>query len=322
MTNEKKFIPIVDIVKAAACIMIFLYHCNTILPAGWKFLTVLGQDMGNNLFFMVSGFALAPSIRKTPGNEFLSWYKRRLIRILPITFLAYFGAFLMGFYSLTSLSQLVTVFIYPTLYWFVSAILIYYILLFIIGKITKGREQILIAGFIFILFAIFSERQEKLYLIGLLAMLSGFILREKIDEIDFNAKEIPKFFSSRFLIFGISLMAFIIGKPGNIRYFSSILTDIGVIGVGSSLLMIGYGKNKTLSEFFTENKAASAVIKYIGGMALPIYLVQCFCSGYIGYMISLLIPFPRSFLVNFVVIWGIGTVLYYISRFCTKKFSA
>ncbi len=47
---EKRLV-IVDIIKAVSCIMIFLYHCNTILPGEWKFLTLFGQDLGNNLFF-------------------------------------------------------------------------------------------------------------------------------------------------------------------------------------------------------------------------------------------------------------------------------
>ena len=90
---------IVDISKALACIFIFLYHCNTILPGEWKFMTLFGEDMGNCLFFMVSGFALFPSIQRSSPKDFPGWYKRRLLRILPLLVFAYAAAYLFGFFG-------------------------------------------------------------------------------------------------------------------------------------------------------------------------------------------------------------------------------
>ncbi len=310
-SNEKNnsYFPIIDIIKAAACIMIFLYHCNTILPDNWKFLTLLGQDMGNNFFFMVSGFALAGSIDRTDWKGFPKWYFKRLIRILPITAIAYTGSYFMGFYSFADMSQIITVFIYPTLYWFVSAILLYYIILFILAKTANEKVLFIIETALFVLFVIFSERLERLYIIGLIAMIMGYMVKKNIDKSEQSGKDI-------FIIF--VLLGFFITKSFNIKYLTNILSDLCVLIAGASLLIIGQRNNERLSDFFSVRKPLKAVIKYVGGMALPLYLVQSFCSGYIGYMISLSIPFPRSFLINFLIVWGIGTILYFISNIPMK----
>ncbi len=311
MNKNSNYVPIIDMIKAAACIMIFLYHCNTILPDNWKFLTLLGQDMGNNLFFMVSGFSLAASIDRTEWKGFPSWYLRRLARILPITAIAYIGSYLMGFYSFADMTQIITVFIYPTLYWFVSAILLYYIILFLLAKIAGGKALIPIEFTLFILFIFCSERLERLYVIGLIAMLLGYLVKKYSDMAKNYAKDCCP-------VLIISLAVFFTAKAVSIKYFSNILADLAVLGTGGSLLIIGYINNERLSELLSAGKPLKAIFKYIGEMALPLYLVQCFCSGYIGYMLTLTYPFPVSFRINFLIVWGVGSLLFLISNIPTK----
>ncbi|MCR5773669.1 MAG: acyltransferase [Lachnospiraceae bacterium] len=318
--KESYSVAIIDIIKAAACLMIFLYHCNTILPGEWKFLTVLGQDLGNNLFFMVSGFALAPSVDKTEGRGFFSWYARRLVRILPITVLAYIATYFMGYFSLSDMSQFIAVFIYPTLYWFISSILVFYIILFIIAKLVGTKGQILICLILFALFIVLSGRQERLYVIGLLAMIVGYLLRHHAEgyaKEDRNSKE------GRivYVLMAISFIAFIFGKSTDLGGLSYGLTGAGALGAGGTMLLAGSRMNESLSRFMKEKKYAGSVIRYTGNMALPLYLVQCFCSGYIGFWIGSHIDFPVSFWINFIVVWGIGTVLYLISRICARVIS-
>ncbi|MBQ4483164.1 MAG: acyltransferase family protein [Lachnospiraceae bacterium] len=316
MTGKK--IVIVDVIKAAACIMIFLYHCNTILPGEWKFITIFGQDLGNNLFFMVSGFTLAYSIKRSGWREFGSWYLKRLKRILPMTALAYALTWVRGYYSFSDPAQLFAVFIYPTLYWFITAILIFYILLFIVGKLTDIRVQglllILLAG----TYTALAGRQERLYVIGFFSMLTGYVVMtilEKRREFSGEKKRVPLLC----IIFFLSVAVFIIAENMEVSKLSGAMILTGMTGTGVSALIAGYILNDELSGWFADKKRLTGFIRYLGGMALPLYLVQCFCSGYIGFYIGLHVNFPLSFLVNFVVVWSAGTTLYFLNSLLMQK---
>ncbi len=314
---------IVDIIKAAACIMIYLYHCNTILPGEWKFLTFLGQDLGNNLFFMVSGFSLAPSIdridmKKDGMRAACRWYLKRLLRILPITVIAYILTFFMGYYSLDDPKQLIAIFIYPTLYWFITAILVFYIILFLAAKCPYRSIMYIMCAMLAILYVVLYSGQERLYVIGLLSMLSGYLLKEHIEKKE-NALTGEAYGSRHGVL--LSLIAsvllfivFIMGKRADRGYFSAILIMTGVLGTGLSLLTCGYMANDRLTAFFEKRHRLYGLLRYIGDMALPVYLVQCFCFGYIGFTIGLHVDFPLSFPVNLIIVWTLGTLLYIINR--------
>ena len=301
--------------------MIFLYHCNTILPGEWKFITIFGQDLGNNLFFMVSGFTLASSIERTGRKEFGIWYLRRLKRILPMTAAAYILTWVRGYYSLLNPSQLFAVFIYPTLYWFITAILIFYVLLFAVGKLLDTRVQIVLLILMAGAYTALTGRQERLYIIGFYSMLTGYVVwsaLEKKTELIRIKNRIPMLCFSLIL----SLAVFVIAKSMEESKLSGAMILAGMTGVGVCSLAAGYISNEALSEWFGRRKRLLDFIRYLGGMALPLYLVQCFCSGYIGFYIGLHVNFPLSFFVNFAVVWSIGSVLYFLNSLTCKMWAS
>lgn len=314
---SRHHIAAVDIVKALSCIMIFLYHCNTILPGEWKFLTIFGQDLGNNLFFMVSGFSLAPSIGSTPPGRFHIWYLRRLARILPITVIAYALTYMRGYFSFKDPAQLFAVFVYPTLYWFVTSILVFYIILFILGRHTGRKTKFAVCLLLFAAYLLLGERQERLYAAGFFSMLAGYMLRDGISD-GFPEEAAEKLRRPALAALFVSFALYMAGELTNITYVSKGLIFAGAEGMGLSALLSGYLVNDGLSGCLAKRPALRAFISYLGGMALPLYLVQCFCSGYIGFWIGLHIDFPLSFLVNFIVVWTAGTVLYLIGNALMK----
>ena len=120
-------IEFVVIFKALACLLILNSHCRDIYPI--MFLAV-GGGHGNALFFALSGFCLV-----NIQQPFFQWYWKRIRRILPISLLiAAVGAVgavsqkriaATGYGILTyCLNQ----------YWFVWAILIYYIVYYFIFR--------------------------------------------------------------------------------------------------------------------------------------------------------------------------------------------
>ena len=312
---------VVDLVKAAACIMIFLYHCNTILPGEWKFLTLFGQDLGNNLFFMVSGFTLAPSIDAATIKDFPAWYLKRLVRILPITAIAYVLAFARGYYSLHDPAVLFTIFIYPTLYWFITAILVYYIILFFGAKLLRKRVLFAISLLLALIFILLYGRQERVYVIGLFSMLAGYQLREAATGEHRMAGDTSGNRRKAMTGLIVCFAAFILGETTDIPYVSGILVLSGAAGTGASALLYGCFVNKSLTAWCGVHRGAYDFIGYVGEMALPLYLVQCFCAGYIGYWIGLNINFPLSFAVNFAVVWTAGTALYAIEKYIGRCYT-
>ncbi len=307
--REKKQLYIIDLIKAVSCIMIFLYHCNTILPGEWKWLSFCGEDMGNNLFFMVSGFSLFPSITGCPAAGFPHWYLRRLKKILPLLVFFYLLSYITGFYSFKDPSQLFAVFVFPTLYWFVTGILIFYILLFLMAKLFPLPLRAVISAFLFVLWYMNIGSVISYYFIGLLSMICGYTLREMLEKKNLSGKYIKiQIFC---LISGILVFTVLkyLKLKGLILPFTDILLILMVLCTGLNSLMCGYLKNDRFSALFSDKQVLSAVIKRVGTMALPVYLVQCFNAGLIGFMIGQKIPFPMSFAANFIIVWGSALLL-------------
>ena len=308
MSDKKEKIYIIDLVKAAACLMIFCYHCNSLLPGEWKWMTIFGDDMGNNLFFMVSGFALYPSVIH-PEGSFPSWYFKRLKRILPMLVLFYILSFISGFYTINSPAQFITVFIYPSLYWFVTGILIFYVILYFTGKYLPLPIWLITAFALFILWFIRGGSMEAYYFLGFASMLSGFSLRDILEKAAINSR----FFlpSTAALIFCIPVFIYIKLKIPDtaVSGMARFILGACVIITGVSTLISGYTKNESLSAFFNAKPRLHRFLYRVGNLALPLYLVQCFNAGMPGYLIGQKIAFPLSFAVNFAVSWGAALIL-------------
>ena len=307
--KEQKSLYIVDIIRCTACLMIFLYHCNTILPGEFRFLTFFGEDMGNDLFFLISGFALLPSIERAELKDFPRWYLRRLIRILPTLAFFYLLSFLTGFYALKDPAQLFTVFIYPTLYWFVTGILVFYILVFLIMKLCPGAARLLLPVILLILWWILWDKMETYYLSGLLSMLTGALLRESLEKGSFLSRKTPlypaAFFISFILYMAVKGLKFT-GAAASMGILRPVSLSAGILAIASGCfaLIWGYEENAALSLFFESRTPLIKIIRKTGLLALSVYMVQCFNAGLIGFKIGEKIPFPLSFAVNLVVIWG------------------
>ena len=302
--------------------MIFFYHCNSLLPGEYKFLTFFGEDMGNDLFFMLSGFSLYPSIESTPPLELPAWYARRVKRILPMLALFYILSFLTGYYSFKSPQQLFTVFIYPTLYWFATGILVFYLLLFLLMKARPKAIRWIFVAALMPIWILRSDRMEGYYLIGFISMVAGCILREFLERRIRLRAEMPgrgKLLSG-LVLFGI---VYIISKyfkfTGHATTSIYFIIGLSVLATGIFALTFGYLGNDALEGFFEGRKGLAGFIRYIGSLALPVYLVQCFNSGLIGFTIGQRISFPKSFAVNLIVVWGAAIAVERLTVYLTGR---
>ncbi len=92
--------------------------------------------LGDVIFFAVSGFCLY-NIKE----NFIDWYKKRIIRIYPKVWIITIIYLLLGFYTFEKMN-IIQYFIYPTYYHFIGSIIILYILYYVVMKIELLRKNI------------------------------------------------------------------------------------------------------------------------------------------------------------------------------------
>lgn len=108
----------VTVLRALAACIITNAHYTGVYPTD---LIANGGLLGDVMFFAVSGFCFAKV--KEP---FPKWYFKRLVRILPVVWLitAIYG--IVGLFEIEfTFKGVLSAFIYPTRYHFISSILIY-----------------------------------------------------------------------------------------------------------------------------------------------------------------------------------------------------
>ena len=137
----------IDLLKTAAMLMIMNFHSGRMYPA-FKFLAT-GGDIGNAVFFFVSGILLYSSVacgdgtqRGNIGADGVAWYVRRISRIIPSLLCWSAVSCLLG--SFTSLNVDSRIFsTYSALtggaYWFIRCILVYYIAYWIVIRFFAHR---------------------------------------------------------------------------------------------------------------------------------------------------------------------------------------
>lgn len=112
--------PSIDLLRFLAVVLVVNSHLDHGYPDAYKALAT-GGALGDALFFFVSGFTLF--IGRDGG--FVTWYKRRLSRIMPaviVCVLAYAILYGPGWYGAVGG------------YWFIRCILIYYLILFFVRR--------------------------------------------------------------------------------------------------------------------------------------------------------------------------------------------
>jgi peptidoglycan/LPS O-acetylase OafA/YrhL len=142
--EEKKIFVFIIILRCMAAILITNSHFDSLYPNAY-FAT--GGALGNALFFASSGFCLT-SINRNP----LRWYFRRIIGIYPYVWLFTIAKIMVDDNFVITPINIIQKLIWPTEYWFIAAIMIFYILYYIFIKFLLIRHIGLLLLFIYILY--------------------------------------------------------------------------------------------------------------------------------------------------------------------------
>lgn len=125
----------ITVLRALAACLITNSHYTGVYPTD---LIANGGLFGNVIFFAVSGFCLV-NIKES----FPKWYAKRLVRLLPATWLmtAIYG--IVGLFRIElTFKGLFSSFIFPSRYYFISSILVLYIPFYFIMKYDKLKLHI------------------------------------------------------------------------------------------------------------------------------------------------------------------------------------
>ncbi|MCR5746642.1 MAG: hypothetical protein K6G03_02945, partial [Lachnospiraceae bacterium] len=159
---------------------------DILYPDSINFLA-FGGDLGNNMFFLVSGFTLLSSIDRSGKGiaAFWSWLKKRYLRLLPmVLFMELLTVLFSTIINSTgiSLTYLFSVFIFPTEFWFTGAIIIFYPLLYLIRKLDNRFLVGCIIIICLVLHYIFDGIIVERYLFGFISIVLGACIRSFSDK--------------------------------------------------------------------------------------------------------------------------------------------
>ncbi len=115
--------------KLIAILLITNSHLDALYPIKGL---ASGGAFGNALFFMLSGLGLAISTHANRMGSILEWFKYRMSRIFPSVWLVVFvfAVILQAHWKYWQWQDYVHHFIFPTRYWFLSALMCFYLLLY------------------------------------------------------------------------------------------------------------------------------------------------------------------------------------------------
>lgn len=320
---QKKKENYITCLKVLACLLITNSHCREIYP---YFFLAIGGSFGNAIFFIISGFCLS-NIRLSFGQ----WYFKRAKRILfPLLLISGFNFWFITdrFTRPFSVGILID---FINSYWFVFAILIYYIIFYFIFSSHQIKWQgysLIIYCIGYLMFYLLNFQSNtfwvepegfhffKVYFYFGIFLLGGIISQNlNLIEGKINKKRKKTLYmlllimsvacGSWGLLYAILLLAHRLYSVQFLIQFFVCLFTVAIFLICNTLK-----KSFTLS-----SPLLNPLINGIGDSTLEIYLVQVT-------FIKCALDFP--FPINWSIFWGIalmgGTLLHQLVIFIRSKF--
>lgn len=312
---SKKQIEFVVVLKAMACLLILNSHCRDIYPI--MFLAV-GGGHGNALFFILSGFCLV-NVRQS----FFQWYCKRIWRILPISLLI----MIVGVITVNA-QQGGAMSVYDVLkyslnqYWFVCAILLYYIIYYFVFRYRPQKYGIailivhFIGYFVLYIFAVdkqaFSVELEGFSLFKVYFYFGIFVCGGLLRVYSSRIKEFcnRKVLLILIVMGGLSILLWCVEYAlimiWNMAFEFQCLIQASVFIFSVVAVMIGICFEHRIE---IPKGMKGHVIKVLSDCTLEIYLVQVTFKDYIVGL-----PFPCNWLAFVMGSIVMGMILHNMSR--------
>lgn len=305
-------------VKAIAALLITNSHYTNVWPIPSM---AFGGQLGNCLFFFVSGFCLC-----NIHEPFHRWYAKRVLRIFPAVWITTIIYVFAKYFYITSIDRFFYYFIFPTGFHFVGSIALLYIVFYVIRllQMKLGIETkwiMLVTFWVFIsLYILFCDKtsyhidsvaERWVLFMFFESMIAGSVMREQYEKIGIKAK--PKDIILLILLF----VLYYCGK----KLFSNFTIALSFqcmqpIIVSSLAIYIGYVfvKLDKGDVLHAVNKRFRKIVKFISTITLEIYLGQ-------DLIVTIFrnIKFPLSFICVTGSILIYATILHYFSEIIRKR---
>ena len=307
MIKERDFS--IDILKFMAAVLITNSHMD--LLYGKYSILATGGAIGDVLFFFCSGFTLFNG-RKV---RFDNWYKRRINRVYPSIFAwAILSSFVFG------ISNDMKYTIMHGGGWFVSCIMIYYVILFFIQRFMLNKLQyaFLITTLICIAWYLLIDRPTDYNMYGytffkwchyFLFMLLGASIGVHQKDMKFNEKkDLTGLLISIIVFYAVYFAA----KTTSIGNDLQIISLIPLLGVTLYFYKLC---NCNLLKKLYKSRYVGWVMNFTGGLCLEIYLVQS--TLFTDKMNNI---FPLNLVIMFIIILAVAYLLRCLARIFSQTF--
>lgn len=320
----------ITLMKVIAMFFITWFHFKWYVPDNFAFIFI-GGAIGNSIFFFCSGFLMSIKEERYIGQ----WLAKKYLRLMPAVWTFFVCVILYEFLRYGDFDPpCLTEWLYPSQFWFVQAILFYFVVTYIYCKLCKFLGKAPNNGTCFnCLFVLFfmvhlgwyhlfvdkgavslDEGGIKVWFYWYLFFLLGYYCRSK----DLLSKLYAPFRNRGFLIHAL-LLAFSV-----ILFFlykractSDALIYLQVLVVPTLLLFVVYSCYilcQRLSEIELPNRL-KCWLSNLSDMTLDVYVVQI-------YIIKIIMPevcFPMNILVSFLFILLVAYIVFKVSDFMKRK---
>lgn len=300
----------IDILKFIAALIITNSHME--LLYGKYSALATGGAIGDVLFFFCSGFTLFLG----KMGRFDNWYKRRINRIYPTVFAwAIMGAFIFGYhndmkYTLINGGG-----------WFVTCIMIYYVILYIIRRVMQNKlkwafmiTSIIVIAWYFIInppfgFNMYGSTYLKWGHYFLFMLLGASLGITNKDNWKYSFKRDGlKALGCTIVYYSMLTVA----RKIEVAQHLELLSLVPLLGI--TFYLYKFCNSYTMKKLYY-NKYIGAIIKFIGGLCLEIYLVQG--SLFTDKMNKI---FPLNLLIMLIIIIAVAYILRCLSRIFAQTF--
>lgn len=122
-----------------ATALITLSHLDAFVPDPR---IATGGAIGNSLFFFLSGYGLAMSLNATGSDasmpSLLAYLRKRLLRLYPAVLIVACAMLATRQIGISGITDFAAVFLWPTPFWFISAVVVFYIPVFYLARLKPA----------------------------------------------------------------------------------------------------------------------------------------------------------------------------------------
>lgn len=304
----------INIIKIIAAFMITNSHMESLYPND---IFAFGGALGNALFFIVAGFCLS----RKKSNEFLPWMGNRLQRLYVPLWSVTLILILIGDIKIHR-SYLIATFLFPyNSFWFVSAMIVNYILFYFIRRYFMGYISIVATigiltyliwycGFLDIHVWSIENAGFFKYTFYFIVMLIGVLFKnyEKTIEKYVQGKSIGLALLATTCLLGHAFMRLLTIKFSELMPFQFIV-QIFTLGFAVTFFLYMWSIENFLKRFFSAH-----IFRTIADSTLEIYLVNMMIINRMNNTISIF-----NILITFGLIFVVGCSIHAVTNYCVNK---